>query len=196
MNQHRLFIAVNLPERIKNRLDYYQNAWPDLPAKWTKPMNLHITLLFLGNIVEKDIPAVLDTVECVSKKYPPAKLEFEKITYGPPKKIPPRMVWITLKKSDILAKMKEEIEQLLIAQNIRFQIEDREFSPHITFARLKSFALRQMDPEEVPQIEEEINLNFEVKAIDLMESRMKKFGPEYDVLESCELKGEELEIEN
>jgi len=190
MNTHRLFVAVNLPERIKNRLADYQNNWPELPAKWTKPDNLHITLLFLGNVVEQDIPAALEIVKNTAQKHPPMDLKLAKIYYGPPKKIPPRMVWISIEKNETLASLKKEIEQQLIDQNVHFQIEDRGFNPHITFARLNNFELRQMEPEEVPQIDENINFNFEAKTIELMESHVKKSGAEYDILGSFELKEE------
>jgi 2'-5' RNA ligase len=190
MNTHRLFIAVNLPEKIKNRLAPCQNNWPELPAKWTKPENLHITLLFLGNVAEQDIPAALEIVKNAAQKYPPMNLKLAKITYGPPQKIPPRMVWIMAEKNETLTSLKKDIEQELIDQNVHFQIEDRGFVPHITFAGLNNFELRQIEPEEVPQIDEEINFDFEAKTIELMESHAKKAGAEYDVLGSFELKGE------
>ena len=101
------------------------------------------------------------------------------------------MVWISIEKNETLASLKKEIEQMMIDQNVHFQIEDRGFNPHITFARLNNFELRQMDPEEVPQIDEDINFNFEAKTIELMESHVKKSGAEYDVLGSFELKEEE-----
>lgn len=190
MNTHRLFIAINLPEKIKNRLLSFQDKWPELPARWAKKENLHITLLFLGVINEENIPAVLEVTEKTAKKYPPINLKLTKISYGPPQKIPPRMVWISVEKNGILKKLRKEIEQQLTDKGVHFQMEDREFNPHITFARIKSFELRNMDPEEAPQINESVCFDFEAKTIELMESRMKKSGAEYDVLESCELKGE------
>ena len=190
MNTHRLFVAVNLPETIKNKLADYQNNWPELPARWANPKSLHITLLFLGNVVEQDIPTALEIVKNTAQKYPPMDLRLAKIYYGPPKKIPPRMVWISIEKNETLASLKKEIEQQMIDQNVHFQIEDRGFNPHITFARLNNFELRQMDPEEVPQIDEDINFNFEAKTIELMESNVKRTRAEYDILGSFELKEE------
>ncbi|MFA5746837.1 MAG: RNA 2',3'-cyclic phosphodiesterase [Candidatus Paceibacterota bacterium] len=191
MNTHRLFIAINLPERIKNRFESYENSWTDLPAKWTKPYNLHITVLFLGNVAEENIPAVLEIAKGLAEKYPPMQIKLNKISYGPPKKVPPRMVWITVEKNELLAQLKNDLEKVLTEQNVHFQIEDRGFNPHITFARLNNFELRQMNPEEVPQIDEDINFDFEAKKIDVMESELKKSGSRYEVLGSFDLKGEE-----
>ncbi len=47
----RLFIAINLPEEIKDILTSYQS---DLPyVRWTKRDNLHITVKFLGDKEEE-----------------------------------------------------------------------------------------------------------------------------------------------
>jgi len=43
MVRHRIFIAINLPKEIKEKLLNYQNYWPEVPAKWTKPENLDIS---------------------------------------------------------------------------------------------------------------------------------------------------------
>lgn len=185
MNIHRLFIAINIPERIKNRFEDYENKWPELPAKWTKPENLHITLLFLGNVAEGDIPTVLTVVKYLARKYQPFFLKLNKISYGPPKKIPPRMVWILAEKNPVLEQLKNEIEKGLAENNVTFQIEDRGFTPHITFARMNAWELREMEQEEVPQIDEDISYDFEVKSMEVMESEMKKFGAKYEVLASC-----------
>lgn len=191
MDTHRLFIAINLPEKIRNRFESYQENWPGLPAKWTRPYNLHLTVLFLGNVAEENIPAVLEITKKLAEKYPPIEIKLDKISYGPPKKIPPRMVWISVGKNELLAELKNEIEKELTEQNVHFQIEDRGFNPHITFARLNNFELRQMDPEEVPQIDEDINFDFRAKTVEVMESQLKRSGANYDILGSFEFKGEE-----
>jgi len=45
-NLHRIFIAINLPEKLKKELSLFQNRWPEIPARWTRPDNLHVTLVF------------------------------------------------------------------------------------------------------------------------------------------------------
>jgi 2'-5' RNA ligase len=44
-----------------------------------------------------------------------------------------------------------------------------------------------MEPEERPEIDEEVNFSFEVKSIEIMESHLKRGGAEYTVLESLPL---------
>ena len=48
--------------------------------------------------------------------------------------------------------------------------------------------LRVMDSEEIPEINEKLDLNFEVESIDVMESVLTKNGPAYTIIESFSLK--------
>ncbi|MDP2910533.1 MAG: hypothetical protein Q8N58_01975, partial [bacterium] len=65
--------------------------------------------------------------------------------------------------------------------------ENREFAFHITLARISQWAWQRIEPEERPEINEDINLNFPVNSIEIMESILKKGGPEYVILESYNL---------
>jgi len=46
MKRRRVFIAINLPGNIRKKLAEYQKKWPELPIRWTKQDNIHITLVF------------------------------------------------------------------------------------------------------------------------------------------------------
>ena len=61
----RIFIAINLPEEIKNQLVVSQKKWPTLPIRWIKKENIHITLAFLGYLDEAQLLDTLKTVEKV-----------------------------------------------------------------------------------------------------------------------------------
>ena len=162
--RHRIFIAINLPEDIKKKLADYQLKWPDLPARWTKKENLHIALEFLGDTTDEELVDVLKLAEKTAEAHEPFFINFKKIIYGPPKGTP-RMIWAVGEK-----------------------IKDFNITPHITLARLKTWEFKQMEPEERPQINEDINLSFEVNSIEVMESQLKRGGPTYTVLESVPLK--------
>ena len=57
--RHRIFIAINLPEDIKKKLTDYQAKWLELPCRWTKKENLHITLMFLGYLSDEELLEIL-----------------------------------------------------------------------------------------------------------------------------------------
>ena len=53
--KHRIFIAINLPEDIRKKLSEFPAKWPELPVRWTKKENIHITLVFLGYLSEEEL---------------------------------------------------------------------------------------------------------------------------------------------
>jgi len=185
--KRRIFIAVNLPEAVRKKLSQYQNKWPELPVRWTKPYNLHITLEFLGYLSDEDLPELLETIKEMALRHRPFSINLKKICYGPPKKMPPRMIWVQGEKSDQLGRLKQDLEKCLANSAIRFSPEKRPYSPHITLGRIRTLEWRRIEPEERPALEEEISLSFEVNSIEVMESRLRRGGAEYTILKSFDL---------
>lgn len=188
---HRVFIAINLPENVKKRLAEFQSQWPELPVRWTKPENLHITLAFLGNLSDEEIAEVCKTTEEVASRNQSFSINLSKISYGPPKK-PPRMVWVMGEILEELTKLKNDLERTLLENFTPHRNEvsgvGRPYSPHITLGRIQKWEFRSIDPEDRPQLETNLSFGFEVSSIEVMESFLKRGGPEYTVLESCPLK--------
>lgn len=184
--RHRIFIAINLPENVKKQLSDFQYKWLELPARWTKKENLHITLAFLGYLTDEEMLEVCKITQGIACRHQPFSINLNKIIYGPPKKTPPRMIWVEGKESKELGKLQNDLNNLL--QNVPVQKESRAYSPHITLARIKEWEFRRIEPEERPEVNEDISLNFEVNSIEVMESDLKRGGPEYVILESIPFK--------
>jgi 2'-5' RNA ligase len=186
--RRRIFIAINFPEDIKKELSSFQKKWPELPIRWTKPENLHITLAFLGYLADEELVEVLRITKEVAQRHRPFSINLNKICYGPPKK-PPRMVWVEGEKSKDLANLQIDLEKSLTSSGkIKFEPEERSFTSHITLGRIRQWEFRQIEPEERPNVEIDISLSFDVSSIEVMESFLKRTGPEYTILESCPLK--------
>jgi 2'-5' RNA ligase len=187
--RRRIFIAINLPEKIKEELISFKEKFSELPSRWVKKENLHITLAFLGYVKDEDLPKIFEITKNVASQHEPFSIRIVKITYGPPKISPPRMVWAIGEKNENLWKLQENLKNALMEMKIP-QLEEEEgrgFIPHITLARIRKWEFKQMEPEERPEIEEDLNLSFEVKSIEIMESHLKRGGAEYTVLESLPL---------
>ena len=220
MQRHRIFIAINLPENIKQKLVEYQKKieesfTPHRPAfsgtgarpiKWTKIENLHITLDFIGYINNDELLDVCKIVKETAFKQPPFLINLTKICYGPTdKKLysetssltgrpaisgnrPPKMIWAMGEKSKKFAFLKDDLDKSLSgSEKASFSAENRAFSPHITLGRIKQWEWKQIEPEERPVVNEDISLNFSVNSIEVMESILKRKGPEYIILESHNL---------
>jgi len=188
--RHRIFIAINLPEDIKKNLSNYQSGWPELPIRWVKSENLHVTLVFLGYLSDEDLIEVCKIAKEVSQRNKSFLINLKKIGYGPPKKFPPKMVWVEGEKSQELANLKNDLENSLLERIHPGSLEKgrgRPFALHITLGRIRQWEWRKIEPEERPEISKEINLTFEVNSIEVMESELKRGGAEYRVLESVPL---------
>lgn len=179
----RVFIAVNLPENIKEELAQFQKKWPTLPCRWLKKQTFHITLAFLGNRNEKELEKIFEITKGAGERHSAFSILLNRICYGPPKMMPPRLVWAEGEKSQGLSKLKQDLDRLL-AEKINFLPEKREVIPHIALARIKKWNWRRLEPEDRPDVNLEISLEIPVNSIEVMESHLKKTGAEYEILKS------------
>ncbi|GAI04641.1 unnamed protein product, partial [marine sediment metagenome] len=152
-----------------------------------KKENLHLTLLFIGSVKDEEIPQICQIVKNIAQTQKPFSLRFEKVCYGPPSKMPPRLIWLDLEKKPELLTLAEKLKKEMAEGSILRKIEKRGFSPHITLGRIRTWQWKRIEPEERPDIERELSLNFEVKSIEIMESILKRTGSEYIILESAKL---------
>ena len=97
------------------------------------------------------------------------------------------MIWAEGEKSKELMKLKNDLEESLI-KKVRFVPEGRAFAPHITLARIGALEFKAIEPEERPEVNENIDLAFTAESIEVMESELHRGGPVYTVLESHNLK--------
>ncbi len=182
--RHRVFIAINLLDKTKKKLTDYQEKWPELPVKWTKKHNLHITLFFVGYLIDEEIVEVCNRVKGVASRHPSFFIDLDRICYGPENKIPPRMIWARGLRSSEFVSLKNDLDKSLETYS---KHQKKDFSPHVTLGRINAFEWKRIEPEERPEIGEDINLSVDVNSIEVMESVLKKQGPEYTVLESSDL---------
>src|SRR5260370_17315048 len=95
MKRMRTFIAVDLGKPIRDRLVSLQErlAQTGAPVKWVEIENLHVTLLFLGEVDPRDVPAVCRAAADVCKDHVPFTLSVEGvICFGNPRR--PRTLWV------------------------------------------------------------------------------------------------------
>ncbi len=184
--RHRTFIAINLPPEVKKRLANFEKKYHDVPARWTGIDNLHITVLFFGDLTDEELAEVCRITGEVAKKHESFNVSLDKVAYGPVDKIPPRYIWAGGQTSEELVNLKKDLEETLF-ESVKFKIDKNVFTPHITLARIKEFEWRRIEPEERPQVGEDVSWSFTINSIEVMESELKKGGPQYVVVESHQL---------
>src|SRR5947208_919357 len=95
MARLRTFIALDLGKAIRDRLVTLQEALtrsaPDV--KWVETENLHVTLLFLGEVDDREVLEVCRAVTDSCVNLAPFTLSIEGVgCFGNPRR--PRTIWI------------------------------------------------------------------------------------------------------
>jgi len=207
MDKKRLFIAINLPETVKNKLfdwelklekEYGLGEFRGKNINWVIKKNLHITLIFIGYATDDETYEIARTIKTVAKNHQQFFINLEKIILGPASANPPageagatagkppiaRMFWVQGEKSQELANLQFDLEDALSMGN-NYQKEVRAFSPHVTLARFESGVGKTI--AEKGMVEKKINYQIPVESIELMQSTLGRSGPEYITLELVEL---------
>ncbi len=190
----RLFVAINLPEETKDKLRSFQEQWREFPARWVRPENIHLTLNFLGYIGEENTPTIIETLTAAGQGIDPFAFKLTNVTYGPSGKSP-RMIWGLIDETKELIEFQRDLARRLKSLPFRIHQENRQFNPHLTLCRFNSFNLGHWQSDTstllsaggLPDIETEIGERVEVRSIELMESKLKRGGAEYFVLQSVKL---------
>lgn len=190
----RTFIAINLSDKIKNKLvecqqkieQQFAYSCDSCPIKWTKKDNLHITLLFLGLIDDVEIPELFDIVEKALVDIEIFDFNISNLSYGPLGKESPKMVWANIEINEALLELQNTIQRNILNMGYNAEI-DKKFTPHITLGRITQWQFRRIESEEIPNIEESIGIGFSVRSIEIMESFMQRGSSQYCVLKSINL---------
>jgi 2'-5' RNA ligase len=129
----RAFIAVEI-EVFSGIQDFVRDL-KGCPArlKVVEPENMHITLRFLGDISEKKAADLSDALKILEKE--PA-FEFRVCSAGAfPNVKNPKVVWVGIEEDGRLSELQRKVED--VCEGLGLGREKREFSPHLTVARVK-----------------------------------------------------------
>jgi 2'-5' RNA ligase len=130
----RLFVALDLPDRVRDGLAEWQaQALTDPALRPVKPEALHVTLCFLGYHPEKTIGRIVELIERTERRPVEMRLEPE------PVPIPggrPRLFAIG-SSSPAAEALQAQLSDALEAERL-YEPEKRPFWPHLTMARVRS----------------------------------------------------------
>ena len=133
----RLFIAVPLPEDVKERIGktgerLAQKEWP---VRWTDPDNTHLTLHFIGEVDAARAEMIRLALPGEAAKHQSFALRTGGLGVFPDRK-KVRVLWMGLEgETERLSALHEGIGTML--RHLDFEVDQRPFSPHITLGRLR-----------------------------------------------------------
>jgi RNA 2',3'-cyclic 3'-phosphodiesterase len=185
----RLFIAADLPATVREALAAEQAriqaalAGSTSSLKWVKPEHAHLTLVFIGNVDDARVPAVIDAV-AADINLPAFAATFEGAGAFPPRGAP-RVLWI-----GVGSGARELVElQRVIASRIAalgLPIDDRAFHPHLTLARWRES--RPVDRSRALAVAPRGAVaRAHIDGATLYQSRLSPSGPTYTALARANL---------
>ena len=172
----RAFIALDLSQEIRERLKGAQDTLRSCQARLTfvDPQLIHITLRFLGEVAEKDLPRLYDSLRGISFTHFPVTVGT--VTVNNPRR--PFTVWCTIGDNGRGQELFQKVEECLLP--LGFARELRRFTPHATLARVK-----QPDPSLMNVIRSLDGITYGecvISGMKLKKSTLTPHGPVYDDL--------------
>lgn len=188
----RAFIAIDLPKEIKDYLADIQAQLKESNSdvKWVAPLNIHLTLKFLGEIDEKKSENIIQIIEEIAKNSACFYIRISSIGAFPKINFP-RVLWVGIDKGDRESKeIAEQLEERIAKLGI--PKEDRPFSSHITIGRLRSNLNREKLIQKLSNLAAGLagleKLQFTVKKITLFKSTLTPKGPVYEIIRDTALR--------
>ena len=121
----RLFLAINFDDEVKSKLLQCQESLrrASVSGNFTRPENLHLTLVFLGETSPAHARGIQRVMDCAPNE--PFTLQFEGMgKFGD-------TWWVSIRQCPALTGLYDHLSQGLRAAG--FTIESRSFKPHLTF---------------------------------------------------------------
>jgi 2'-5' RNA ligase len=138
--EQRVFIALSLPEAIKDEIEKAQGelrrALPGDDVRWTKREQFHLTLRFLGNVSVNRTEALIRSVQEACKNYPAMRLCAERIGFFPHMRSP-CVIWARVHdREEFLPKLQSAIQWAV--RDFTTEAAEEKFTGHVTLGRAKN----------------------------------------------------------
>lgn len=147
----RLFVAVDVPEHLKDAIenDVVGRLRGGVSgARWTRPEGRHLTLKFLGNVDESRVDSIAAVLSDVAVRHRGFDAAFDEIGAFPNLRRP-RVLWVGLGRgNEELARIASDLDEGFV--RLGFEAEGRPFRGHLTLARFPKPAVAEVPSVEVP----------------------------------------------
>ncbi|GAB6180101.1 RNA 2',3'-cyclic phosphodiesterase [Desulfotomaculum defluvii] len=184
MNSIRLFIAIDIPPELKDRLTTVQDSLKGYTSgvKWVSQNNFHLTLKFLGDTPEDRCKDIAEAMRQSCQQFSSFTLSLQGLGTFPGRG-KPKVLWMGIHgHKDILLALHSSLDKNLA--KLGFIMESRRYSPHLTLARIKDFCDTARLGAEIAKHEYENFGQWQVTSIHLIQSTLTSSGPIYTTLET------------
>jgi len=186
----RSFLAFELPPQIRYVLTglFEKVKKTPLDVRWVRPEGIHLTVVFMGNVREEDLPLIGERVGEVCSRFGPFTLALKGLGCFPNNRNP-RVLWIGMEGTlDRLSRFRDEVQEGLLPFGIKE--EKRDFRPHLTLGRFRKPLKRSGELESL--LSDHRGLTSPACSLNelvLFKSDLKPGGAVYSKLQSWPLTG-------
>lgn len=190
----RSFVAIDLPDSTKDVLEgisqRLRRRVPRDSVRWSRVAGIHLTLQFLGNVPESDLPQIKDVLAQVGQRHAPFSFSVGGVGCFPNVR-KPRVVWVGVQEeSGAMAALQRDVVKSLAP--LGFEPEKRAFRPHLTLGRVKR-GVRSADLRHLGEVIASAGIgeldHIQVASFRLMRSDLRPSGAVYTPLAVLELAG-------
>ena len=151
MSVIRSFIAIDLPkllhEQLKQVSDHLNDQLKGKPIRWVPIQNIHLTLKFLGDVSENNIPMIMKIIEVEANNAKPFEISVGGFGVFP-NLTRPRVIWVGVEAPDELINLQRRIDTE--TARLGYAPDQRKFSPHLTLGRVS----RNANPKDIRAVSE------------------------------------------
>ncbi len=187
MARVRAFIAITIAEEILARVVTLQAELRGVGAdiSWVPPDHLHLTLKFLGDVLQESLLDITQQLTRLAAVYAPFDISFAGAG-GFPHLRAPRVLWVGIDEgATILCILADAVDQAMLAVGV--PSEARPYRPHLTLGRVrKTTYLDNL----LPLLEAHADTRFgtmRATNVRLMRSELSPRGARYTVLNEMAL---------
>ncbi len=141
MSRTRTFIGIDIGDGVRGNAVSLQEALAKTGAevKWVTPESMHVTLLFLGEVDDRELHPVCKAVKAVAEGEPPFTLHVSGVGAFPTTRRP-KVLWAGITAgADALVRLNAALEEKMLDLGC-YRTEERGYTPHLTLGRVKGEA--------------------------------------------------------
>ena len=175
----RSFVAVELDPAVRAPLvDLLRRQLPRTrEVRWCTEQQLHVTLKFLGDVADGQLPAVCDAVRAAARSVEPFALRLSALGFFPSPRSP-RVLWCGVEDpAGGCARWLELADPLF--EELGFSRETRAFHAHVTLGRSKGPGGGEVMRRVLEQFAVAPTPEMTVEQVVLFESRLTPGGAQY-----------------
>lgn len=162
----RTFVAIEVVEPlVVSKILEMENSLSALqvPAKTVEPENLHITLVFIGEVEDELVKDIMSALQEV--KYGEIRASLKGIGAFPDLRSP-RVIWAGVDRGkEKIVELQKLVANSLRKYNIKFE-QEKKFEPHLTLARIKG-------SKNIERLREFIKMNADIEIGEVVFNELK-----------------------